>query len=94
MSSSQSATSAPPPCWETEREAALELLRSDAARQRQAWGGGPVLVDALLDDGDPDAAWEAAVDRADDRQWLTLADRLKDNRPADALSVYCAWPNR
>ncbi|MEC4014917.1 SWIM zinc finger family protein [Streptomyces sp. H27-D2] len=75
-------------CWESEREAALGLLRSDAARQRQGWGGGPVLVDALLDDGDPDAAWEAAADRADDRQWLTLADRVKDSRPADALGVY------
>ena len=42
------------------------LLREDARHQRAqvrwAWGG-PVLVDALLDDGDLDAAWAAAKRR-------------------------------
>ncbi|RCH68955.1 hypothetical protein DT019_09985 [Streptomyces sp. SDr-06] len=75
-------------CWKAEREAALEVLRAEAGEPRRGGYGGPVLVDALLDDGDLDAAWQAAQGRADDRQWLTLADRSKDTRPADALAVY------
>jgi uncharacterized Zn finger protein len=69
-------------CWPAEREAALSLLRADARRS-------PVLVDALLDDNDIEAAWHAATRTgADDRQWLTLADRSRTARPADALAVY------
>lgn len=74
-------------CWKAEREAAVEALRTDARGQHSSWCG-PVLVDALLDDGDLDAAWQAAQGCADERQWLTLADRSKDTRPADALAVY------
>ncbi|MEU7470769.1 hypothetical protein AB0A94_19930 [Streptomyces sp. NPDC044984] len=75
--------------WPAEREAALALLRADAERPRQSRHDGPVLVDALLDDKDVDAAWQAA-DRtgAHDRQWLTLADQARAVRPADALGVY------
>ncbi|MEU1801379.1 hypothetical protein [Streptomyces sp. NPDC019937] len=76
-------------CWPAEREGALALLRADAGRRQQGWNGGPVLVDALLDDKDVDAAWEAATETdADDRQWLTLADQARPTRPADALGVY------
>lgn len=75
--------------WQAERERALALLREDAGQRRQPWHGGPVLVDALLDDGDVDAAWRAAAEtRAHDRQWLALADRARAARPADALTVY------
>ncbi|MER6424091.1 hypothetical protein [Streptomyces sp. NPDC001137] len=75
--------------WPAEREGALTLLRTDAEQQRQGWYGGPVLVDALLDDEDVDAAWQAATDTgADDRQWLTLADQARAHRPADALDIY------
>ncbi|MBV7697289.1 SWIM zinc finger domain-containing protein [Streptomyces sp. TRM70350] len=75
--------------WPAEREEALALLRADAERPQQSWYGGPVLVDALLDDKDVDAAWQAATATgADDRQWLTLADLARATRPADALSVY------
>jgi hypothetical protein len=49
---------------------------------------GSVLVDALIDDGDVDAAWRAAEDRADERQWLVLADLVREEHPADALRVY------
>jgi hypothetical protein len=35
-----------------------------------------------------DAAWRAAEDRADERQWLALADLVREERPADALGVY------
>lgn len=76
-------------CWQAERAAALTLLRADAEQQREGWYGGPVLVDALLDDEDIDAAWQAAADiGAADRQWLTLADKARAHRPADALGVY------
>ncbi|MFE2277768.1 SWIM zinc finger domain-containing protein [Streptomyces sp. NPDC059454] len=75
--------------WPAEREGALALLRADAERPRQGRYGGSVLVDALLDDKDVDAAWRAAARTgAHDRQWLTLADRARATRPADALGVY------
>lgn len=75
-------------CWESEREAALAVLREDARRERGGWYHGPVLLDALLDDGDLDAAWREAAGRADDRQWQCLADLSRETRPADALVVY------
>jgi uncharacterized Zn finger protein len=95
----QAATSAG--TWPGERGQALDLLREDAraarARaggnpaRRDAWGwgwGGLVLVDALLDDGDLDAAWAAAEDGLPEDQMLRLADASVTARPADALAVY------
>jgi len=77
--------------WPAERSHALALLSADARHQRArvpwAWGG-PVLVDALLDDGDLDAAWAAAKDAASEDQWLRLADASAATRPADALALY------
>ncbi|GAA2293798.1 hypothetical protein [Streptomyces violaceusniger] len=76
-------------CWPAEREGALALLRADAEQQQHSRYGGPALIDALLDDKDIDAAWQAATETgADDRQWLTLADQARATRPADALAVY------
>ncbi|MEV5785446.1 SWIM zinc finger domain-containing protein [Streptomyces sp. NPDC048448] len=76
-------------CWQAEREGALVLLRADAGQRQPSWYGGPVLVDALLDDGDIDAAWQAAAEtRAHDRQWRALADQARSVRSADALEVY------
>jgi uncharacterized Zn finger protein len=79
--------------WPAQRDEALALLRKDARHLRVAvpWAWrGPVLVDALLDDGDLDAAWAAAKDapHTTDDQWLHLADALADSRPADALAAY------
>ncbi|MCX2922852.1 SWIM zinc finger family protein [Streptomyces sp. NEAU-W12] len=74
--------------WEAERGAALDLLEEDARRERGGRYGGPVLIDALLDDGDLDAAWREAAGRADDRQWAHLADLSRETRPAEALGVY------
>lgn len=75
-------------CWEAERAAALATLEEDARRERGGRYGGPVLIDALLDDGDLDAAWRWAAGRADDRQWEQLADLSGETRPAEALGVY------
>ncbi|MFJ9348356.1 SWIM zinc finger domain-containing protein [Streptomyces sp. NPDC101237] len=73
--------------WEEERAAALELLRDNGTRG--GLGRSPrLLVDVLLDEGEVDAAWEAAAGHADERQLRTLADRMRDHRPADALGVY------
>ncbi|GGW84740.1 SWIM zinc finger family protein [Streptomyces noursei] len=76
-------------CWPAEREDALALLRADAEQRQPGRCGGPALVDALLDDKDVEAAWQAATETgADDRQWLTLADHVRATRPTDALGVY------
>ena len=80
--------------WESVRERAMQQLRSDAAapaahgRAGFGWGEGPVWISALIDDGDVGAAWDAAAGVASDRQWLTLADLISSDRPADALPVY------
>jgi uncharacterized Zn finger protein len=80
--------------WEAVRERALPQLQSDAAGIRThgradfGWGDGPVWISALIDDGDIAAAWDAAAGIASARQWLTLADLLSGDRPADALPVY------
>lgn len=80
--------------WPADRERARELLAADAERARfqlaRGWAAGPVLIDALLDDGDADAAWAAAEgNRAvTTDQWLRLADAVAQRRPADALAVY------
>jgi hypothetical protein len=47
-----------------------------------------VLIDALLDDGDLDAAWTAAEDSATPDRRIRLADASVVTRPADALAVY------
>lgn len=78
--------------WPAERDPALALLRQDASPPAPgvAWiGSGAVLVDALLDDGDLDAAWAAAAESAaTEDQWLRLANASAATRPAEALAVY------
>ncbi|MER6782587.1 MULTISPECIES: hypothetical protein [unclassified Streptomyces] len=76
--------------WEdAELAGALEVLRASDRPVKGRWHGGSVLVDALMDDADVEAAWQAAGDGyADQQQWLVLADRIRDERPADALAVY------
>jgi uncharacterized Zn finger protein len=80
--------------WEEARERALRQLQSDAAALRArgradfSWGDGPVWISALIDDGDGAAAWDAAAGIASERQWLTLADLLSSDRPADVLPIY------
>jgi hypothetical protein len=82
--------------WPAEREQALALLTAKARAPHPGAGRGldwcgPVLVDALLDDGEADAAWTAAAevpDATSPAQWLRLADQVAAARPADALEVY------
>lgn len=78
--------------WQAERGAALDRLRADAVgdgRARNRMWGAPVWVDALLDDGDLDGAWQAATAAAaSEAQWLRLADAVAPSRPVDALAVY------
>jgi hypothetical protein len=62
--------------WHTERIKALSELAPD------------VVVDALLDDGDLDAAWAALPEDATEEQRLRLADASLTVRPAEALEVY------
>jgi hypothetical protein len=68
--------------WASEREAARAALGS----------GG--LVDVLLGDGEPDAAWQVIVDNP---TWdpgahrrMRLAEAREPDHPADALAVYLA----
>ena len=69
--------------WPTEEADAREVL---AARDI----GG--LVDALLADGDIDAAWDAATaaDTTDlgDQRWARLAEARETTEPAAALGIY------
>jgi hypothetical protein len=82
--------------WPAERERALAVLTGKAGVPPPGAGlgldwAGPVLVDALLDDGDAGAAWTVAAampDAASPAQWLRLADLVATARPADALEVY------
>jgi SWIM zinc finger len=84
--------------WPAEREPALARLEADARAPRPRLPGavdwaGPVLVDALLDEGETDAAWAAAGQvpgATSPGQWLRLADLVAAARPADALAVYRA----
>ena len=77
-------------CWPSVRPWALGVLRAEArlaaapARARRE----PAIVDALIGDGDIDAAWLEAKGIACDRQWLALADLSAAERPAEALAVY------
>ncbi|HEU5333914.1 MAG TPA: SWIM zinc finger family protein [Actinocrinis sp.] len=80
--------------WPATRTWALGHLRADASattktpRATQVWVQPPVLIDALLDDGDIEQAWTAAKGIATEEQWLRLADHVAAISPADALPVY------
>jgi hypothetical protein len=66
--------------WGSERELARAAL--DPAG----------LVDVLLADGEPDAAWDVAVGTPEweprEQQWALLAEAREAAHPADALAVY------
>jgi uncharacterized Zn finger protein len=74
--------------WQAERSKALIELRQDAKIRPAVSWNGPVLIDALLDDGDLDAAWTAGGSGATQDQWIRIADSSIVTRPAAALHVY------
>jgi uncharacterized Zn finger protein len=69
--------------WDSERSSARSVL-----------GAGDLggLVDALLADGEPEAAWMVADDHPDwdpgRRRWKRLAESRESSHPADAMAVY------
>ncbi len=69
--------------WPVERDAARRVL-SDR--------NPPALVDALLDDGEDELAWQTATALPDadlgDHAWLRLAEARQKTHPAQALPVY------
>jgi uncharacterized Zn finger protein len=79
--------------WPETRQWTFGRLRADADAMRKTHRGvrfrpGPVLIDALISEGDIDTAWDAAAGIATEAQWLRLADLIAETRPADALAVY------
>lgn len=69
--------------WPMESEAARRVLRER---------NPPGLVDALLDDGEDELAWQAAIAVPDldigEHVWLRLAEARQKTHPAQALPVY------
>lgn len=67
-------------------------VESDAARRVLREHNPAGLVDALLDDGDAELAWQAATALRDldlgERAWLRLAEARQKTHPAEALPVY------
>ena len=67
--------------WPVEQDAARATLRRANARE---------IVVALLDEGELELAWDAAVAAPElgADLWLRLAEACEPHRPADALAVY------
>jgi hypothetical protein len=75
--------------WQSEREAARAVLADHDL-------GG--LVDVLLADKEPEAAWEVATADPDwdagERRWIRLAEAREAAHPGDALGVYLRLADR
>jgi uncharacterized Zn finger protein len=69
--------------WVDERPSARAVLG-----QRDLGG----LVDALLADGEPDAAWQVALDNPEwdpgERRWMRMAEAREPSVPGDAFEIY------
>ena len=67
-------------------------VESDAARRALRERNPAGLVDALLDDGEGELAWQTATTLAGldlgERAWLRLAEERQKTHPAQALPVY------
>lgn len=67
-------------------------VESDAARRVLRDQNPPGLVDALLDDGEDELAWQAAIALPDrdigEHAWLRLAESRQKTHPAQVLPVY------
>jgi uncharacterized Zn finger protein len=77
--------------WADTRPKALAMLLEDAEKARngtRVTRASPVLVDALLSDGDLNTAWQSAKAVGTDSQRLKLADQIRSTQPGEALTVY------
>ena len=67
-------------------------VERDVARATLAGRDIGQLIDVLLADGEPDAAWQTAVDHSDtdlgEQRWMRLAEAREPSDPAEALEVY------
>jgi uncharacterized Zn finger protein len=74
------------PAW---RERALALLADTPPAKIPWWPGRSTLVEVLLDEGETDGAWQAAVDGGGcaENLWLRLARARATTHPADAIPV-------
>ncbi len=75
--------------WESERSAARSVM---------AEGDRGGLVDVLLTDGEPDAAWQEATTSPEwdvgERRWIRLAEARQLSHPEDAMEVYLQLADR
>jgi hypothetical protein len=69
--------------WELERDGARRALREH---------NPPGLIDALLDDGEDELAWQTATasgaPELGEQAWLRLAEARQKTHPADVLPIY------
>ena len=75
--------------WQSERPGARSVL---AAHDLAG------LVDVLLADKEPDAAWQVATESPDwdagQRRWMRLAEAREPSNPGDAMDVYLRLADR
>ena len=88
--------------WPAWRAKALEAIREDINKAKQARGGiwrrwnvsagNSLLVEIFLWEKDSDAAWqEAQAGGCSEQLWMRLAAGREQDRPADAIDVYKKW---
>lgn len=74
--------------WEAERPKARSVLA-----ERDLGG----LIDVLLSDGEPEAAWQITVDEPEfdpgEHRWMRLAEAREPSAPGDAVDVYLRLAN-
>lgn len=64
------------------------LLRADTVQRQPSWYGGPILVDALLDDGSTPPGGPRPKRVRMTGSGSPSRDQARAARPADALGVY------
>lgn len=88
--------------WPAWRGKALDFIREDINRTKQSRGGrrgawdvsgsNSLLVEILLAEKNPDAAWlEAQAEGCSERLWMGLAAGREQDHPRDAIDVYKKW---
>jgi uncharacterized Zn finger protein len=88
--------------WPVWRGKALDVIRADINRTKQARGGhrggwnasgsNSLIVEIFLSEKNPDAAWlEAQAEGCSERLWMRLAADREHDHPQDAIDVYKKW---